>query len=71
MLVKIRREIAYVGIKHIGFKRDGGPINFRIVFHNLAKVMTLMDASPNKDSFERMLNRALPKYGATKEMFEE
>jgi len=30
---------------------------------HLTKVMTLMDASPNKENFERMLNRALPKYG--------
>ena len=33
---------------------------------HLKKVMVLMDASHSKENFERMLSRALPKYGETK-----
>ncbi|MCI2394099.1 P63C domain-containing protein [Aliiroseovarius sediminis] len=35
---------------------------------HLKKVMVLMDASSNKREFERLLDRSLPKYGATIEM---
>jgi len=34
---------------------------------HLTKVMTLMDAAPNKENFERMLERALPPYGKNME----
>jgi hypothetical protein len=39
---------------------------------HLKKVMVLMDASANKKEFEKLLDRSLPKFGATIEMgFEE
>lgn len=53
---------------HQHLTEDHGVLELK---EHLAKIMTLMDAAPNKENFERMLNRALPKYGTTKEMFDQ
>src|SRR5207237_421256 len=65
-LIRIKRKK-----HHKLWQRLTADVGYQRLKEHLAAVVALQKASPNWDMFQRMLNRALPRYMETLELFPE